>query len=83
MRTANSEENLLILEIEGLIFEASVELDTPDKPIIFVDVLSEDRLTLQKFVISPKGLAKISKVLKDAADESEKRYEKYWKEERN
>lgn len=70
---------LLDIELEGLIFEVSAELDAPDHPIVFVDVSGEDRLTLQKFIISPDGLIRISDALKQASADCQKRYKNYWK----
>ncbi len=79
MTETSSQIQLIEIELEGLSFEITAELNMPDNPVVFVDVLSEDRRTLQKFIISPKGLGKISKVLKEAAEESKERHKAFWR----
>lgn len=67
--------------VEGFIVEMKAELETPHNPLIFLNILEESRgLVAVNLVFDPQSLRKIGWKLLRAADASEKKIEKYWKD---
>ncbi len=72
----NTQDSLVPIDafhVAGVLFETSVELDTPDTPLIFVKISEANtRLVSAKFATDPKSLEGIANRLKQTAKESKK-----------
>jgi len=79
MKTKKSHVPIDEFSSGGIQIETSAELNTPETPLVFVEISEPNsKLLSAKFVTDPESLEGIADKLKQTAEESRKQGDKFW-----